>query len=173
LRRNPSQKERASQEVFYLLDRLVEKLEARFGEKLVSVVLFGSFARGDFHPLSDIDLLLVIEDLPPSRFQRSRLFDDVEREVEDGYRPLRDMGYLGRIVPILKTPEEASHRSPLYLDMVEDAKILYDRGGFFREVLEGLRRRLSELGAKRKFLKGGGWYWDLKPDYRFGEVFEI
>lgn len=48
-----------------------------------------------------------------------------------------------------------------------------DRGGFFREVLEGLRRRLSELGAERKFLKGGGWYWDLKPDYRFGKVFEI
>lgn len=71
--------------VFYLLGRLVEKLEACFGEKLVSAVLFGSFARGDFHPLSDIDLLL-------------------------GYRPLRDMGYLGRIVPVLKTPEEAFHR---------------------------------------------------------------
>ena len=56
--------------------------------------------------------------------------------------------------------------------MVEDAIILYDRGGFFGEVLGRLRRRLEELGARRVRL-GRRWYWVLKGDFRFGEVVEI
>src|SRR3972149_2568376 len=51
--------------------------------------------------------------------------------------------------PILKTPEEAAAGSPLFLDMVEDAKILYDEGGFFAAVLARLRARLRQLGPAR------------------------
>jgi len=76
------------------------------------------------------------------------------------------------ISPIYKTPEEASRLVPLYLDMVEDARLLHDRDGFFAGVLADLRRRLERLGSRRVSFKGG-WYWDLKPDARPGEVFEI
>ena len=81
--------------------------------------------------------------------------------------------YYPEFRPILKTRPEAEVRTPIYLDMVEDARILYDRDGFFSGVLAGLRRRLAELGARRVFLEDGSWYWDLKPDYRFGQIFEI
>lgn len=73
---------------------------------------------------------------------------------------------------VLKTPEEVQKGSPLFLDMVEDAELLYDRGGFFQGVLQRLRRRLKELGAKRVF-RGTRWYWVLKPDIKPGEVFEL
>ena len=76
------------------------------------------------------------------------------------------------VSPILKTPEEAARVVPLYLDMVEDAEILFDRDEFFGTVLENLRQRLARLGARR-VRRGRYWYWDLKPDYRPGEVFEI
>jgi uncharacterized protein len=56
--------------------------------------------------------------------------------------------------------------------MVEDARVLYDKGDFFVRQLARLRQRLTELGAKRIW-KGNAWYWDLKPDYRPGEVFEL
>ena len=72
-----------------------------------------------------------------------------------------------------KTPEEARHHSPLYLDMVEDAVLLVDRDGFFTTVLDAMRARMRELGSRRVFLDDGNWYWDLKPDFRFGEVVEI
>ena len=36
-------------------------LHSRYGEDLVSVVLFGSWARRDAHPDSDIDLLVVLD----------------------------------------------------------------------------------------------------------------
>jgi hypothetical protein len=31
---------------------------------------------------------------------------------------------------------------------------------------------LAHLGARRVWL-GNAWYWDLKPDYRPGDVFEL
>ena len=56
--------------------------------------------------------------------------------------------------------------------MVEDAKILFDRDVFFGVVLERLRKRLKELGARRIW-RGNVWYWDLKPDYKPGDVIEL
>ena len=56
--------------------------------------------------------------------------------------------------------------------MVEEAKILFDREDFFRTVLRKVQARLKDLGA-RKVQVGKMWYWDLKPDYRPGEIFEI
>ena len=76
-------------------------------------------------------------------------------------------------MPIMKTREEASYHSPLYLDMVVEGVILYDREGFFGSILDEIGRKLKKLGARRKYLKSGGWYWDLKPDYKPGEVIEI
>lgn len=53
-----------------------------------------------------------------------------------------------------------------------DARILVDRDGFLQDALQGLRKRLDELGARRIW-RGNAWHWDLKPDYRPGEVFEL
>ncbi len=155
-----------------ILLKLVEVLELRFGDDLVSVVLFGSVARGEARPDSDVDLIIVIRNLPRGRFRRQDLFMEVEKELEPLLKELEEQGYYIEFSPILKTPEEASKVVPLYLDLVEDAVLLYDRDDFFRNILENLRRRLRELGAERvKF--GKLWYWRLKRDYRFGEVIEI
>jgi len=36
-----------------------------------------------------------------------------------------------------------------------------------------LKMRLLKLGAKRIFIDKERWYWDLKPDYKFGEVIAV
>ncbi|MCE2725261.1 MAG: nucleotidyltransferase domain-containing protein [Planctomycetaceae bacterium] len=46
-----------------VLDELKERLSAAYGERLHAVVLFGSEARGDARPDSDIDVLVVLETL--------------------------------------------------------------------------------------------------------------
>ena len=74
---------------------------------------------------------------------------------------------------IVKTRDEATYHSPLYLDMVEDAILILDRGRFFEGVLAGMRERMRELGSRRIHLPDGSWYWDLKPDFRWGDVVEI
>ena len=74
--------------------------------------------------------------------------------------------------PVFKTPGEVRQGSLLFLDMVEEARILHDRGEFLRVYLDGLRARLRELGARR-VMRGGGYYWQLKPDLKPGELITL
>ena len=155
-----------------LLNRLVRIMEEEFGDDLVSVVLFGSVARGDNRKDSDVDLLIVVKNLPKdSMLKRIRLF---EEKVEDklNLEQYWKEGYYISLSPILKTPEEAERFSPLYLDMTQDAVILYDKDGFFKGVLDKLRERLKELGAERVWM-GKKWYWVLKRDSKFGDTVEL
>jgi uncharacterized protein len=48
------------------ITRLHELLRVRFGTRLREVTLFGSHARGDAHEESDVDVLVVIDDLSHS-----------------------------------------------------------------------------------------------------------
>jgi predicted nucleotidyltransferase len=147
-------------------------LRAGFKDDLVSVVLFGSVARGEATPMSDIDLFIVARNLPRGRVGRLRPVRGADRRIEARLRSLRSKGIHSEVCPILMTPEAASALRPLYLDFVEDAMLLYDRHGFFAGVLNRLRRRLRELGSIRHRI-GRTWYWELKPDYRPGEIFEL
>ncbi|MCU4140247.1 MAG: putative nucleotidyltransferase MJ0435 [Methanophagales archaeon] len=155
-----------------LIERLSEALKRKYGDKFISLVVFGSVARGEARKDSDVDLLLVIDSIPKRRLERQKEFMEVEKELEGYLNELFDEGYFIDFSPIIKTPEEAMRLSPLYLDMVEDAIIAYDKEDFFMKILERVRKRLEELGSKRVRM-GRKWYWILKPDYRFGEVIRI
>jgi len=155
-----------------LENRLLEETKALYGKRLVSVVLFGSAARKTQRFDSDLDVLLVVRELPDGRMKRVREFDTVEKKLEPLFKALRVKDIDTRISAILKSPEETEMGSPLFLDMVDDANILYDRDGFFSKRLEKLKEKLKVLGAQRVW-KGSAWYWDLKPDYKKGDVIEL
>lgn len=85
---------------------------------------------------------------------------------------LRKEGIHTSLSPIIKSPEEAIKGSPLFLDIVEGVKILFDSEGFFAGVLAQLNERLKALGSRRVRL-GNALFWILEPDIKAGEVFEI
>ncbi len=155
-----------------LLERLVVELKAAYGPRLVACAVFGSVGRGTPRYGSDIDLLLVARDLPRGRLRRVEEFLPVEARLD----PLLEAAEPGSVPialsPVFKTPEEVEAGSPLFLDLVEDARILYDPEGFLAGYLERLRARLRRLGARRIRL-GSAWYWELKPDLKPGEVFTL
>jgi len=55
------------------LRQLKRELEELYGERLKGLYLFGSRARGDAEPDSDVDVAVVLDDPPPSRKERDRL----------------------------------------------------------------------------------------------------
>ena len=153
-------------------ERYTGLLKDALGDNLVSVVLFGSVARGEARSDSDIDLLIVAEHLPFGRFARLRQLEEVERSFESELDRLRSLSLEPRVAPLLKTREEASRLVPVYLDLVQDARFLYDRDAFFRSVLARLETSLRRLGAERR-TRGQIRYWVLKPDWKPGEVIEL
>ncbi|MBI1870791.1 MAG: nucleotidyltransferase domain-containing protein [Chlamydiae bacterium] len=152
--------------------RLLRQVKLFYGKRLVSFVVFGSAARETQRYDSDLDFLMVVKDLPRGRMRRVREFDKIENRLEPLIKKLHKKGIDTYFSPIIKSPEEVEFGSPLFLDMVYDAKILLDRDRFFFKRLERLRARLKELGSRRIW-SGNAWYWELKPDYKPGEVFEI
>jgi uncharacterized protein len=155
-----------------ILERLRAELIAHYGPRLVSVAVFGSVGRGTPRQDSDIDVLIVARDLPRGRTARVEEFLPVEARVESWLSAASSSVGPLMLSPVFKTPAEVEAGSPLFLDMIDDARLLQDTGGFFQGFLDGFRHRLQMLGARRIW-RGNAWYWELKPDLKPGEVFTL
>jgi predicted nucleotidyltransferase len=58
---------------------VAEELRALYGNRLRQVLLFGSWARGDAHPESDIDLLVVLDRVESRWEERGRMDEILDR----------------------------------------------------------------------------------------------
>jgi predicted nucleotidyltransferase len=158
--------------VEHLLTCVTSAVVQHYGDRLVSLAAFGSMGRGTPRPESDLDLLVVAEGLPNGRVARVADFEAVERALAPELEAGRRRGFITDLSAVFKTPTEVAAGSPLFLDMTEDARVLFDRDGFVRGALDRLSARLAELGSRRIW-RGNAWFWDLKPDYKAGEIFEL
>jgi hypothetical protein len=147
-------------------------LREHLGGNLVSVVLYGSVARGEARHDSDVDIFVMCDEMPEGRFARLRRLEGAEAALDGELARLRAEGIDTRFAVIARTRCEAEHTIPLYLDMVEDARLLYDRDAFFAGILERLRAKLAALGAER-CRRGQTRYRILKRDFAPGEIIEL
>lgn len=151
-----------------LLDRMRERLAS---EEVLACALFGSVARGQARPDSDVDLLVVVTRTDVETMPRFvRLLRELESEpavVELKSKGLRPDPY-----PIFMTPQDLESRPLILLDIFDHGILLYD-AGVLRNRLDRLRDRLRELGAQKVLHEDGSWHWDLKPDWKPGEVIKL
>jgi len=138
-----------------------------------SFAVYGSVARGDATLNSDIDILLISDDLSGSLGSRIEKLYDIEKMLRNELEWLRKnrihTGF--SFYPLRRC--EAEKLPNLFLDLTDDAIILHDKNRFLETVLLELKTKLLKLGARRVFIDKERWYWDLKPDYKFGDVIEI
>lgn len=146
-----------------------------YQDDLTTLAVFGSWARDVASPCSDIDILVIADHLPNGRMKRVAQFQAIEnatcavrhliwRNIPDARAP--------ELSPIIKTPLEIEAGSPLFLDMTDWIDLVFDRNAFFAGYLEKLRRRLKELGARRRWT-AGRYYWEYKPDLKPSEVLTL
>lgn len=93
-----------------VLTFLRRRLNAVYGARLESVLLFGSRARGDARPDSDYDVAVFLRDLDDPRLEADRLADI-------GWEALRDKG---RLVSLKAFPAEDRRRETLILETIRN-----------------------------------------------------
>ena len=63
-----------------------EKLKEVFGDKLINVILYGSYARGDYNEYSDIDIMALVDmdklELGKYRWRVSSFMSDMDLEYD-------------------------------------------------------------------------------------------
>ena len=121
------------------INEFVKECKKKFGENLISVVLFGSVARGTATKYSDIDLLVVVKDLPADWRKRDKLLDDVVMNIL--------LKHQLRIFPIITTPKAIINSqeigNPLFYGILTGYKKLFDKNSFFEGVMNNVRLKVN------------------------------
>jgi predicted nucleotidyltransferase len=139
---------------------------------LDSFAVYGSVARGEAKPISDLDILVISAEFEGSIASRMDALSFVDRTTKAEIDFLKSRNYNTFLSFYPLRPKEVERLPILFLDLVEDALIVYDRDGFLEGTLSKLKAKL-ELRGSRRVVVGGKRYWDLAPNYRPGEVIEI
>jgi len=97
-------------------------------QRLMRLVLFGSKARGDAGPESDVDVLVVLSDGHTAQdgFYSLGLTDPVWREIMGDTFDLL-MKYGVNISPTLVSEDEYRHRTPIIVRAEQEGVVLWTR----------------------------------------------
>lgn len=75
-----------------LLGQYVEEVRKIYGKYLKSVILYGSYARGDFSPNSDIDIMILVDltdiEIKDFRHQLSGITYDFNEKYDIDIKPI-------------------------------------------------------------------------------------
>lgn len=150
-----------------------EFLRNKLNENFLSLILYGSIARGTWKEESDIDLLLIISDETLEILEKS----DILKGIVDFYLEFNfkkyDYNYSSNSIDLLiLTSEELSTFRTLFYDIALDGIILYDKEDMGFNLISCYRNRIKEKRLKRVFLDLDDFYWK-RQDIKFGDIFEL
>jgi len=147
----------------------VESLINRFGERLEGIVLFGSRARKKVTEWSDIDLFVVIEDLPKDPVERGRV---VYRVVAP---PLLQKFNCDITVIEAEAKEigKGKELTPLLINIAHDGIILYDKRRQIADLFARIREAVRKAGLIKYKTADGKYGWKPRRKLGPGEVFEV
>ena len=133
---------------YLIYNSLIKSLLNEFGNRLKTVVLFGSRARNRPKKNSDHDIFLVIKGLSNRPLERQKQIRTAIWDV-----PLR-------VNTIVKTPDEfEKNLTPLILEVCVDGICLYEKR-YFEPYRKKALNALKQSRLKRKWT-GQEWYWQF------------
>ena len=104
-----------------ILGSFIEKMVSVYREKLRSIILFGSCARGTYTDNSDIDLLLVM-DIDENKIRdMADSMDEKTYEINDAYDVL-----LSPVLATLSKFRKYGDSLPLYINVKREGMIIYE-----------------------------------------------
>lgn len=102
------------------IEKFIKEVQQLLGNRLKKVILYGSYARGDYNKQSDVDIMiltdLTFKEIEEYRDKISDIAFDIELET----------GYI--ISPLIKNIEKYNERIdviPFYMNVNKEGVILY------------------------------------------------
>ncbi len=112
------------------LRAFVERIREKFGDEIEGIILFGSYARREAKEFSDIDIIIVLKDLPKEWEKR------IENVIDDTSEIALVYGI--KISPLLLSREELldniNSEALLFIDLTRGYRIIYDKSGITEEM---------------------------------------
>lgn len=135
-----------------MIRKITKDIKLFFGSNLVSIVLFGSYASAKQTSTSDIDILVIADNLPSSKKERFSLILSITKKYLS----------LGKSVSIvLHSREEILNGfefyNPLLLSISENYKLLYDNMNFFLNLMRAINNKI----AKKEIRKFADYSWRI------------
>lgn len=96
------EKKRTGREIKHILPRIRKLLESIYGNRLVNVILYGSFARNEATKKSDIDIAVVLKGPVDKSKEIDRIYDKL-------YDLMLETGELISVFPLSEEENENSN----------------------------------------------------------------
>lgn len=99
-------KRRIPKNIEIILKEVKKKLKKIYGTKLKEIILYGSYARGDFIEGSDIDLIILLDDMRNPLIERENYFNeiwelDLKYDTLVSIIPFKEQDYKTRKLPVI------------------------------------------------------------------------
>ena len=101
------------------LNEFIAFVKTHYGENLKNIIVYGSYARGDYHECSDIDLMILV-DMPEKKIK------ETENTIYDGAFDL-ELKYGKVLSPVIKNQEFFEYWSdtlPFYQNVKQEGVIV-------------------------------------------------
>ena len=148
-------------------------MKENYKEDLLSIILFGSVARGKWNNESDIDLFIIFTNKSSLRTtinnRLTKIISGYERKSklrnskgDRLFSTIQDISLVLKDLHIFRT---------VFYDIAMDGIILFDRNQTGFQFLKKIKKRIKEKGLRRIFIKENDYYWERKV--KFGEIIEL
>lgn len=101
-----------------LLPGIKKRIKDSFGEKVDKIILFGSYARGDYDKESDIDILVIVDDENLDEYQQKRI-------ALTNYYLDKENILLSIIIENAGVAERYKYHSPFLINVLKEGKVVY------------------------------------------------
>lgn len=132
------------------LNQIFDRIKEYYGERLISLIVYGSYAREENKLDSDIDLFIVIKNKENRRARIREFLKQIESPFLNSSLVLLDENINSEISTVILTEKEALCFNPLYLDMVSKKIIIFDRDNFMEQLLLKYKDLMKECKTRKE-----------------------
>lgn len=107
-----------SEKLKSLLPGIEKRIRTDFGRKVLKIILFGSYARGDYDNESDIDILVIVDDEELEIYRKKRI------ELTTYYLDKEDI-LLSIVIERASIAERYKNHSPFLISVHQEGIVIY------------------------------------------------